>query len=182
MEKLQNASLVLETYYLPTTENNIGVKNSANTNFTWNNLNLRTMLGDMWDKYDYFNLVLVEISTTITPATSSPTGAELLQNLYISGLPFTNSTYDTQLKLNTNKVIFTTFTFGGANVAINKLYNGVNILTFRKEQEQCNLNIFYNQLGTSTATAKNYPNITIIFDIIGVRLDDEINIKSRMIK
>ena len=55
----QITSLVLETNYLPTTQNEIGVKSSNNINFTWSNINLRTVFGDMWDKYDYFNLILV---------------------------------------------------------------------------------------------------------------------------
>ena len=45
-----NASLVLST----TTSSN----NTSRTSFTWNNIDLRMLLGDMYDKYDRFNLCL----------------------------------------------------------------------------------------------------------------------------
>lgn len=182
MIEKQNASLVLENYYLPTTANNVGVRNSANTSFTWYNLNLRTILGDMWNKYDYFKLVLVEISTAPTAGSGGPTGSSLTQNLYIGGLPFINSTYNSELKMNMSNTVLTTFTFGGANASANKLYNGVNMLTFRKEQEQCDITIYYNTIGSKSAPTGNFPNITFIFNIVGVEIDKDENMKSRMIK
>lgn len=182
MIEKQIASLKLENYYLPTnTYTNIGGMNASKTTMTWSNINLRTVLGDMWDKYNYFNINLVEISTTISP-TGAPTGALCCQNIYLSGLPFINATYDAQTKLNLNKTIITTFNFGLVNVATNKLYNGINYYTFRKEQEQCDITIFYNTIGTNTLPVANFPNTTFIFNITGVEIDDNINMKSRMIK
>ncbi len=184
MIEKQTAVLTLETYYLPTTQNNIGVKNLPNTNFTWNNINLRNVLGDMWDKYNNFNLSLAEITSTISPTVDGPTGENLIQNIYISGLPFMNATYDVKQKLNVNTSLLTTFTFGIPDLSNSKTYNGMNSLTFRKEQEQCSLNIFYKTvgIGSSPDSLIEYPNMTFIFYITGVNIDPDINMKSRMIK
>ena len=61
------ACLVLKTNVLPTdgTTNAYGTSNSINTIFTWNNINLRTLLGDMFDKYDRYLLLLQSISTGV---------------------------------------------------------------------------------------------------------------------
>ena len=48
--------LVLKTNVLPMngTTNDFGTSNSINTIFTWTNINLRTLLGDMFEKYYYY--------------------------------------------------------------------------------------------------------------------------------
>ena len=50
--------LVLKTNVLPMdgTTNAYGTSNAMNTSFTWTNINLRTLLGDMFDKYDRYLL------------------------------------------------------------------------------------------------------------------------------
>ena len=61
------AWLVLKTSILPMdgTTNAYGTSNAMNTSFTWTNINLRTLLGDMFDKYDRYILLLQSISTGI---------------------------------------------------------------------------------------------------------------------
>ena len=58
------ACLVLKTSILPMdgTTNAYGTSNTKNTSFTWTNINLRTLLGDMFDKYDRYLLLLQNIS------------------------------------------------------------------------------------------------------------------------
>ena len=58
------ATLVLRSGDLPAPPNNPNPNNNGfsdqyHTNMTWTNINLRTVLGDMYDKYDKFNLVPV---------------------------------------------------------------------------------------------------------------------------
>jgi hypothetical protein len=184
MIEKQITSLTLETYYLPTMQNNIGVRTAQNNNFTWSNLDLRTVLGDMWDKYQYFNVSIVEITTAPSPTSNAPTDATCCQNIWIQGLPIVGATYDAQLKLNTQRKLLSTFLFGTANNFARSVYNGATCFTIRKEQEQCNLNIFYTTIGTASppATSVNFPHITIILNIEGVDIDPDINMKSRMIK
>ena len=48
------ACLILKTTVLPMDDstNDYGTSNSTNSSFTWTNIILRTILGDMFDKYD----------------------------------------------------------------------------------------------------------------------------------
>ena len=52
------ACLILRASVLPMdgTTNAYGTSNAMNTSFTWTNINLRTLLGDMFDKYDRYIL------------------------------------------------------------------------------------------------------------------------------
>ena len=54
------ACLVLKTNVLPRngTTNACGTGNSQLSSFTWTNINLRTLLGDMFDKYDRYLLLM----------------------------------------------------------------------------------------------------------------------------
>ena len=58
----ESASLILRTGDLPSnSSNNVGSADLYYTNMTWYNINLRTLLGNMYDKYDKFNLVPVQL-------------------------------------------------------------------------------------------------------------------------
>ena len=83
MNKNQSAVLTLENYYLTANVvNNLGTINGSKSNMSWSNINLRTLLGDMWDKYEYFNLSLTEISTAPSPSSNAPSGSTITQNIY----------------------------------------------------------------------------------------------------
>jgi hypothetical protein len=76
---------------------------------TWHNINLRTILGDMWDKYDLFNLSLVELCTSKCETIDDPDDLSL--KIMISGLPFVNTGYDVATAHLTNKTLLTTLKF-----------------------------------------------------------------------
>ena len=104
MSNLQNATLVLNSY-----EGCIATVN--NSNLLWNNINLRTVLGDMYDKYDLFNLQLNSISQSAPAATIGAADNLRSMNLNISGLPFVNQTYSVSNACNINKTLLTTYKF-----------------------------------------------------------------------
>ena len=54
---MEHAKLVLKTVESST------INNATNSSFTWNNINMRTLLGAMYDKYDTFNLKITAISS-----------------------------------------------------------------------------------------------------------------------
>ena len=59
-------SLVLRTSDLTVNATNqYGTVDQYRTTYTWNNINLRTVLGDMYDKYDTFNLCLNTVSSAV---------------------------------------------------------------------------------------------------------------------
>jgi hypothetical protein len=84
------------TFYLDTS-----TTNNLSTGPIWHNIHLRTILGDMWDKYDLFNLYLVEVCTSKCDTFNNP--SDLALKVMISGLPFVNSGYDVATSHLTNR-------------------------------------------------------------------------------
>ena len=104
------ACLVLKTSVLPMdgTTNAYGTSNTMNTSFTWTNINFRTLLGDMFDKYDRFMLLLQHISNSIPIGTNAIQGTALDDRailINMSGLSFLNSNYNQKFQSNTGSVI-----------------------------------------------------------------------------
>ena len=107
MNNNQIASLVLNNVY--------GFSNNANkTSTTWNNINLRTLLGDMYDKYDTFNICLDTVTSASSLHYIYATPNDTQVNLRLSGLPLINNTYNigSVNNGNTNLCTIGSFTFG----------------------------------------------------------------------
>jgi hypothetical protein len=104
MTTLRNASLVLKTSdFAINTSNNYGFCDSVKARITWNNINLRSLLGDMYDKYDTFNLCLNTVSSGVSQNYYYASPSDLQVLLRIQGLPFLNNTYNIQLYENQRK-------------------------------------------------------------------------------
>ena len=175
----ESASLVLRVGDLPNNgSNNVGSCDAYHTNMTWNNINLRSLLGDMYDKYDTFNLVPVVFATGISNNTFGSFSDDRITQVCISGLPFTNNVYDTFSKTNTSVAICNNMTFvRTASIVV----NGGETLTFTKNQELVNINIFYKRVspagGTTNytvGTTSVFPHVVFIFKIYGVSKTDRV--------
>ena len=167
------ASLILNTSDLSVgASNSVGTLDAYITNATWNNINMRTLLGNMYDKYDRFALVPVKYQTEALPIIPSHfAGVEDLSlTLNIGGLPFTNNVYNAGSKTNTSYATFNTIIL---NEVITYSLSGGSILTFTKNQELVNLNIFYKRV-LITAGNNNivpisvFPNFIMMFNIYGI--------------
>jgi hypothetical protein len=179
MFNAETATLVLRTADLtPNTTNAIGTADTFLLNFTWNNINLRTLLGSMYEKYDRFCLVPTQIQSVTAGGAIGSTGDDLNCLVFISGLPFTNNTYNVSTLTNQNYAFLNFLRFIRGN-AVTASSNGNN-LVFTKNQELANLNIFYQRInknvggtydvGTTTA----YPNMLFSFNIYGVDKTDRV--------
>lgn len=176
-----SSTLVLQTADLtPGSTNSVGTCDAALTNFTWSNLNLRTILGDMYDLYDRFALVPIKFqSGNVNLTTFGATENDRVISLNISGLPFLNNTYDTALKTNSNHIIYQTAHLNNT-LNTNSVVNGGAILTFGKNQELLNLNIYYKRLiknannNYDIQTSYGYPDAVFIFNIYGVEKTDRV--------
>jgi hypothetical protein len=171
MSNLQNASLVLNTLS--------GIDISTNTIKTahqWTNINMRTLLGDMYDKYDIFNLCLNTIATSVSTTTFNKTTKDLQIIIRVSGLPFINNTYSIQTNNNCNTPYCTigTFLFVSGNSTYQYFY-GSNIATFGKNQDISNITIDYirvsDLLQPEISSGYKFPDTTFIFDIFGIEKD-----------
>ena len=124
---------------------NEGVTNTANNNCTWN-VDISKVLGELWDKYDYFNLTLKCIAWDILPAgVNNGSQTNQLNSYFMRGLQWENCNYDTRLNLIEDKscigtVYIRTPTLGAA--ASYNYYNPINVInTFRKSRPVVDLNI-----------------------------------------
>ena len=177
------ACLVLKTNVLTTdgTTNAYGSGNSTLSSFTWTNINLRTLLGDMFDKYDRYLLLLQNISHSLSVTmTTFVDDRALLINM--SGLSFVNSTYNQKLQSNSGSLIVCPFIFASAGVQ-NQTYNNFAISIFIKQNDIVNISINYTRIKDDVAPTTTYPHMTFIFNIVGIedyRVKDVMN--SRLLK
>ena len=179
------ACLVLKTSILPMdgTTNAYGTSNAMNTSFTWTNINLRTLLGDMFDKYDRYMLLLQNISTCVA-GTIGTADDDKCCIINMSGLSFLNSTYSQKLQSNSGYLAVVPFTFKSAESI---LYNYQNfaVSTFIKQNDIVNISINYTKIKTDTAVATTtaFPHVNFIFNIVGLeeyRIKDFMN--NRLLK
>ena len=180
------ACLVLKTNVLlmDRTTNAYGTSNSINTIFTWTNINLRTLLGDMFDKYDRFLLLLQNISNcapTLAPGSATNDKCFLIN---MSGLSFINSNYVQKFQSNTGSVIICPYIVTGTN-AQSQLYNNFAVATFIKQNDIVNITINYTRIDTdaAVATTNAYGHACFIFNIVGLeeyRVKDVMN--NRLLK
>jgi hypothetical protein len=127
-------------YYNTTYQNNIGTIAQNRSSITWKNINLRNVLGDMYDRYERFNLSLIFVSGSKT-GTTAETGADN-RNFYVRmrGLLFTSS-FDQGSGNNNNSVVLSSLRIP---LTASTTWDSTNFIqqyfTFQK-QDMVNINI-----------------------------------------
>jgi hypothetical protein len=177
------STLYLKTSDLSNTGTETGLASEKNTVLTWNNINLRTLLGNMYEEYDTFNLSLTSVSSSKTPAALGANFGNsdinnLLLTLYIEGLPFLNNTYDVSHRGNTGRAVLGVVTYPATNATINvRVFNQSGTLTFGKSQEQCNITLTFKRVSDdgTPETVDAFPNTNFTFLINGIRKSSKTN-------
>ncbi len=142
-----------------------GVTINGNTTCTWNNINLRTVLGTMYDKYDIFNLELNSVSHSFTQGALGLSPDDTLLFIQLSGLPLINNTYNIATKHNTNSTILAPFEIIENNIFF-KIYANSSKVTFGKNSEQVNITIsLVNYALAPPEWQSPYPWIVYTFNI-----------------
>lgn len=184
MQKIEVAKLVLHTCILNSGEyNKHGYCNEHRSNYTFTNVDLKLLMGDMYDKYELFNLQLVSLLTEdnnaydisggmILRILNQPgiTQSDRYLNINMKGLNVINGTYDTQTRMNTSTAVIGSFKLSSLFTAYDN-----NVVTFAKGSNMINLNLFYTTVFNNDApnTYLEYPDVTYIFNIYGVKANDE---------
>ena len=173
MSDKQHAQLVLRGCDLLVANSTAGSVSTGNLNFTWTNINLRTVLGPLYDKYDEFYLTLKYIATGANPKSFlTADNCNLLLN--ISGLPFLNQTYNQPRNCNGTTAIVGAYLFPTAiNNASSQCFYSSNYLIFGKNQELVNINIYYTRVVDCAVPVYDAQNCTyappvFILDIFGI--------------
>jgi len=151
--------------------NSVGTINATRTQATWYSINLENMLGDLYNKYDMFNLRLNCLSYQ-QQAAFGVTPFDRLVQFAVSGLPWENNNYST-----TRKVLTADTILGIANlvenVADTSVFDNSFVATFRK-QKTCNITIqlqTLDGLAPQVDAGEIFPRISWFFDIIPVEVD-----------
>jgi hypothetical protein len=187
MNNVEIASLVLPTYICT-------VANDNNSSNTFTNLNLKTILGTMYDKYDKFNIELVSITQYATEENLDFIVNPDDYNIFIqlSGLSFVNNNYSLLNNHNTNSTIIAAYQFVAFDEVYIKYFEKCS-RTFIKDSNyiidltitylQANLNIVDSNLrydGNGDVDFGIYPEMVFMFNIYGIPNDKNNHNGSRM--
>ena len=174
---LANASLVLKSLDLSiNATSNIGSCDAHITNMTWFNINIRTLLGDMYDKFDTFNLCLNSVTSSVGNTDFGTTDDDRNVLINVGGFPFLNQTYATVSGHNTNSTVMGSVFFQHSAITQYTFIN--SYATFGKNTDLLNINIFYTSIGTNKlpASPDAFPEVVFIFDIYGVEKHQDNNL------
>jgi len=185
METRENAGLVLRTIDIQigtggnyradliNANNEIGTIQSNGQYLVFKNINMRILLGTLWDKYDMFNICLR------TLAVSTPGNAinGVSCSIWMSGLNFVNQTYSVKTKTLVNECCLggNNFITTGTNGSVNHF--PANSAMFRKGKEVTDLVIelkgstgavVVGDDGRAEKSAGVFGHQQYIFDIYGV--------------
>jgi len=136
------------TYYGLTVINNIGSVSKNRTSLTWNNVNLRMLLGEMYDRYDKFNLSLNFVAGTRSGTVGETNLDARLINVRLRGLNFTSS-YNQSSGNNNNSIFLTTLQLPTNTTPWANNYLTQQYFTFQK-QETATITIDLLSVATDT--------------------------------
>ena len=129
-----NSSVTITDYYNKIIDNVNGRIENNMANFTWRNVNLRNLLGKLYDEYDEFNICLISVSNGVRNGTTGDNTSQY--QVIMSGLNFLSSQ-----NINNNSLTIGIFkqNIGGAvgdSVTIDN-----NFFTFTKLNDIIDINI-----------------------------------------
>lgn len=152
--------------------NQYGSVNTIKTDYTWNNIDFKTILGDMYDKYEKFNVKLCSVQYT-QQAVYGTTLADRNLSINIFGLPFSNCTYESRFNCNVSFFNSGSFTLV-QNTAGQANLQDSNICTIYSPRSPCNIRINLTLIDNSTPATGNgtvYPHLCFYFRIYGIEKD-----------
>lgn len=151
--------------------NNVGTINASRTVMTWYSINLENILGDLYDKYDLFNLRVRYIENT-SQAAFGVSADDRSIYFKMSGLNWYNSNYDTARGCNIGDSIIASNVFTAATAAVIALDDSC-IFTIRK-QKTADITITYlniNGVAPNMNANEQFPRVAFYFDLTPVISD-----------
>jgi hypothetical protein len=166
----EQANFTLTTQILTAGGTNaFGTSNAVKSLFTFTNLNMRHIIGTMWDKYDKFNLIFRNIG--MGQSTTSLSGNQRREFFVMSGLQFINATIQTSSVL-MGQVASPMFVFSQSGVADANYFDiPTGMVTFRKPESE-NVSLTF-QLWTISSgvplTGGSASDWSLTFAVVGVK-------------
>jgi hypothetical protein len=151
--------------------NEYGTMNSFFTNFTFTNVNMRRIIGTMWDKYNKFNLVCLNVG--IGSTATSLSGNQRFQWFQIEGLQFINCLSTTTSSSFSQSVAYTPiYRYVSANISDSDTFSVPDsLISFRKpESENVDLafQMFTANLG-GAALNTQMNQFSFSFAVVGIK-------------
>jgi len=157
---LESAVLVLRTSNATTNTNNYG------SNVTWTDINLKSLLGSMYNKYSKFKICLTSYANVNTTANAV---ADRYLQIYMSGLNWINQGYTYTINGNVNSTIISTIDLNSnGGRAIN--YTGeIGNVFYMANQTSVDISISFTRITDNVLNqAQNYGNSVYCFSIYGI--------------
>ena len=146
----------------------LGSINSDRNDFTFNNIDFKTILGTMYDKYDRFNIKLSCVMVSSSAGFGFAAEDRVLK-INISGLAFSNSGYR-QIG-NSNYTTIGTIILPQATPTYG-YFNDDNTFSIYKPMPLNNIRIYLTKLNDFKPTNVGgtlYPNLDFYFRIYGIK-------------
>ena len=171
LSNVKCARLTLSHLNFYTAQNGIAVSNAYGfcdafkTNTTWTNIDMRDVLGTMYDEYDEFNLVLTNmmnfphVNWSNALANFGDTPNDEINYMEITGLDFLNQGYDQKTKTNVSKGVINCIYNPTNTTAVPTLFNfSDNPMTFRKSgsSSSTNINITFKKVTDGGVPISDY--------------------------
>jgi hypothetical protein len=149
--------------------NQFGTSNAVKSLFTFTNLNMRHIIGTMWDKYDKFNLIFRNVGMGQSATVLS--GNQRRQFFVMSGLQFINATIQTSQIL-MGQVATPFMVLNSANTADANYFDiPTGIVSFRKPESE-NVSLTFQLWTVSSGvplTGGSASDWSLTFAVVGVK-------------
>jgi hypothetical protein len=151
--------------------NEYGTMNSTFTTFNFTNVNMRRIIGTMWDKYDKFNLVCSNVGIGSTATTI--TGNQRFMFFQIQGLQFINSLSTTASSTFSQSVAYTPiFRYTTASTADSDNFAvPESLISFRKPESE-NVDLAFQLFtvnGGGAALNLQMNQFSLTFAVVGIK-------------
>ena len=167
----EQANFTLSTRILSAGATNaFGTMNATMTTFTFTNVNMRRIIGTLWDKYNKFNLVSTSYGTG--SVATSLSGNQRLQWFQIRGLQFINTSSALNNMLEREYATTPIFNPQNSSTADAESFsNPIGATTFRKpESENVDLSFqLWSINNNSTVLNAQMNHFTLSFIVVGVK-------------
>jgi len=173
---------IFANYYGQTVATSTGQISNSRQTITWYNVNMKNMLGDMYDRYNKFCIGLVSVGVSSTNVTATTINDDRTWNINMSGLPFSSPSSNgsnNSVSLGLLRLGVTSNTSSVIN------FSAISYNSFFKTSDNLNITISLNSILTNApilpdVVGKVIGQTTFIFQIYGVEnyktIDDNNNI------
>lgn len=167
---IEHASLVLKPHLLTSNATNIyGTCNAGRTIYTFTNINLKSVLGNLYDKYTKFNLILKNVMTEAVN-TWGTTAQDQSVIINIAGLNFINN-YEVTSNTNSQLTTLTSILFNPSG-SLSVTYNNNCVATFITNGTiNIDLTISYQRISDGATPDGTFGRVLFIFDIVPINND-----------